>query len=106
MPRGIEQVHDAVPVGELHHRGGDGDSTLLLEPHPVGGGMARRLAPLHRARHRDGAAEQQELLGECGLARVGVRDDREGPPPTDFGIELGHVVGREVRRQRRCAAHA
>ncbi len=37
------------------------------------GGLAR----LHRARELDGAAEQQQLLGERGLAGVGMRDDRK-----------------------------
>ena len=32
----------------------------------------------------DRAAEQQQLLGQRGLAGVGVRDDREGPPPGDL----------------------
>ena len=79
---------------------------LLLEPHPVGGGMARRLAALDGAGHGDGAAKQQQLLGQGGLAGIRVRDDREGPSPTDFGIELGHVVVQGVRDWRRCAAHA
>jgi hypothetical protein len=35
-------------------------------------------ARLHRAGQLDGAAEQQQLLGQRGLARVGVGDDREG----------------------------
>ena len=37
--------------------------------------MAGGLAPLDRARHLDGAAEQQQLFGQGGLARVGVGDD-------------------------------
>ena len=39
--------------------------------------MARRLASLDRAGQLDGAAEQQQLLGQRGLAGVRVRDDRE-----------------------------
>ena len=77
VTRGVEQVHDAVAVRELHHRGSDGDAALLLEPHPVGGRMARGLATLDGACHLDRTAEQQQFLGERGLARVGVRDDRK-----------------------------
>ena len=73
----VEQVDDVAAERELHHRGGDGDAALLLERHPVGGGVARRLAALDGARELDGAAEQQQLFGERGLAGVGMRNDGE-----------------------------
>ena len=57
----VEQVDDAVAERELHHRGGDRDAALLLQRHPVRGGMARGLAALDGAGHLDGAAEQQQL---------------------------------------------
>ena len=55
--------------------------------------MARGLAALDGAGHLDRAAEQQQLLGERGLAGVGVRDDRERPPPTDLGSLIVHGGG-------------
>ena len=102
---GVEQVHDAPGVGELHHRGGDGDAALLLELHPVGGGVSRRLAPLDGAGKPDRAAEQQQLLGEGGLARIGVGDDRERAPACDLGEDftVGHVGIRRVLRRRAVA---
>ncbi len=84
VARRVEQIDDAVAVGELHHRGGDRDAALLLEAHPVGGRMTCRLAPLDGASHLDGAAEQQQLLGQRGLAGVGVRDDGEGTSTPDL----------------------
>ncbi len=39
VTRGIEQVDQAIRIGKLHHRGGDGDTTLLLHLHPVGFGV-------------------------------------------------------------------
>jgi hypothetical protein len=42
---------------------------------------------LDLARKLDRAAEQQQLLGERGLARVRMRDDREGPAARDLGGE-------------------
>jgi hypothetical protein len=63
VSRRIEQVDDVFAVGKLHHRTGHRNAALLLEAHPVGSRVARCLAPLDRARHRDRAAEQQQLLG-------------------------------------------
>ena len=77
MARGVEQVDDVVPVAELHHRARHRDAALLLDLHPVGGGVPGGLAALHGAGHLDGAAEEKELLGERCLARVGVGDDGE-----------------------------
>jgi hypothetical protein len=71
VARRVEQVDGVAAVLELHHRAGDRDAALLLHLHPVGGGVARALARLHRAGHQDRAAEQQQLLGQRGLARVG-----------------------------------
>jgi len=58
------------------------DSEMTVGPlgsvlHPVEGGVARAIAPLHRAGELDRATEQQQLLGDRGLARVRVRYDRE-----------------------------
>ena len=81
VTRGVEQVDHVVPVGELQHRRGDGDAPLLLHRHPVRGGLAPPGPRLDRPRlgHRPGV--EQELLGERGLAGVGVADDGEGSPP-------------------------
>ncbi|TAN73200.1 MAG: hypothetical protein EPN14_09910 [Gallionella sp.] len=75
---GVEQVDHAIVVGELHHRTGHGNTALLFDFQPVRGRVATALARLHRARHLDRAAEQQQLFGERCLARIGVGDDREG----------------------------
>jgi hypothetical protein len=55
----VEQVDDAAAILHLHHRRGDRDATLLFDFHPVGRGVARRLARLHRPGNLDGAGEQQ-----------------------------------------------
>src|SRR5579885_2211664 len=89
MAGGVQQVDNAVAVRELHHRGGDGDAALLLELHPVGGGMTRGLAALHGAGQLDGAAEQQQLLGEGGLACVRMRDDRKSATALDLLVKHG-----------------
>ena len=96
VARRVEQVEDAVGVFEGHHRGDDRDAALALDAHPVGAGLAAVGLGAHFAGELDRAAEQQELLGQRGLAGVGVRDDREGAPARD-GARRGHgIFGREV----------
>src|SRR5690606_24522606 len=62
----IEQVEDAVAVLHLHHRTRDRNTALLFDFHPVGGGVARRLARLHAAGDADRTGEQQQLFGQRG----------------------------------------
>ena len=81
VARRVEQVEGAPPILEGHHRGGDRDPALLLDLHPVRARAPPLALGLDLARQMDGAAEQQELLGQRGLAGVGVRDDRQGAPP-------------------------
>ena len=83
VARRVEQVEGAAVILEGHHRGGDRDAALLLDLHPVRARAPGVAARLDRARQLDGAAEQQQLLGQRGLARVRVGDDGEGPPPGD-----------------------
>jgi hypothetical protein len=40
----------------------------------------RRSPRLHFVRQLDRPAKQQQLFGQCGLAGVGVRNNREGTP--------------------------
>ena len=89
VARRIQQIDDSVLVGKLHHRRGDGDTALLLQRHPVGGGMPCGFAPFHRASHLDSASEQQQLFGEGGLAGVRVRDDSEGAAGKTHGKKSG-----------------
>src|SRR6185436_5841157 len=86
VARRVQQVDDLVTERELHHRGGDGDATLLLQCHPVGRGVARGLAALDGAGHLDGTAEQQQLFRKRCLAGVGMRNDGKGPSFPYFSI--------------------
>jgi hypothetical protein len=53
--------------------------------------VARGAAGLDGAGEVDGAAVEQQLLGQRRLARVGVRDDGEGTPGGDFAFEAALV---------------
>ena len=95
----VEQVEDAVGIFEGHHRGDDGNAALALDAHPVRTGLAAVGLGAHFAGELDRAAEQQQLFGERRLARVRVRDDREGAPARDR-VQFSHglrVFG-EARR--------
>ncbi len=101
VARRVEQVDDLALVRKLHHRRGHRDAALLLQRHPVRCRMPRRLAPLHRPGHLDRAAEQQQLFGQRGLARVRVTDDGEGAAAAGFLQMGGHGwrVGWSANRQ-------
>ncbi len=100
VPGSVQQVHHAVPVRELEHRRGDGDATLLFELHPVrGGGPAIRLGLHGSGLAAECTSVEEQLLGEGGLAGVGMRDDREGAPPSGLGGRVGcHSVHQFVER--------
>ena len=89
VARGVEQVDAIAVVVEGHHAAGDGDAALALELHPVAGDVAGRPAGLHAAGQVDGAAVQEELLRQGGLAGVGMADDGHRPAAGHLGGEAG-----------------
>ena len=100
VARRVEQVEHAAVVIEGHHRGDHRNAALALDRHPVGAGRAAVALGLDLAGEIDGAAEQQQLLGQRGLAGVRVRDDRKGAPALDLGGE------RRIRDRIRMAISA
>ena len=88
---GIEDVDAGAVVGELQHRGGNGDTALLLDVHPVRDGMLGRALALDRAGSLDAAGIEQQLLGKRGLTGVRVADDRECAARRDFIRQACHA---------------
>src|SRR5581483_4022649 len=82
--RRIQQVEYEAFKFERHHGSDDGDAALALDLHPVRTRVAPLALGLDLAREIDGPAEQQELLGQRGLAGVGMGDDRKGAPARHF----------------------
>ena len=80
----VEQVDHMVAVQHLHDARSHRDAALLLDFHPVAGGVARRLARLDGTGDLDRAREQQQLFRERGLARVRVRDDGKSAAAAGF----------------------
>ena len=92
VARGVQDVDAVALILELHYRGGNGNAALLLNLHPVGGGRPGVLLALHLAGLGDGPAVEQELLRQCGLARIGMGDDGKGPSALDFRFILRHEL--------------
>ena len=88
----VEEVDRAIPVGELEDGGADRDASFLLERHPVGRGPAPACPGPHRTGLLHGTGVQEELLGQGGLAGVGVADDGEGAPVGRLGRWPGRVT--------------
>ncbi len=94
----VQQVEHQAGVVEGHGAGRDRDAALALDLHPV-----RTRAPLlaarpHRAGRPDRPAGQQQVLGQGGLAGVGMADDRERAPARGLGgggVE-GHHAGDSI----------
>ena len=91
MARGVQYVDAASAVIELKHGAGDRDSSLLLNLHPVRDCMPGGCLSLHGTRQIDCASVQQELLRQCCLSRIRMRDNRECPSFFDFLFDICHV---------------
>ena len=97
---GIEEVDDVVAVGELEDGGGDGDSALFFELHPIAGGGSLVTTSGDAACELDCPAVKEELFREGGLSRVGVGDNGKSAASRDFASgqrvswarDRGHAV--------------
>ena len=90
VARRIEQVEHAPGVFERHHRGHHGNAAVALDAHPVRARAAALALGAHVAGELDGAAGAQQVFRQCGLAGIGVGDDREGAAAGYFGGGVGH----------------
>ena len=100
MARGVQNVHALARVVELQDRGGDGNTALLLNVHPVGHGVLCALLALDGTRLVDGSTVQQQLFGQRGLAGVGVADDRKRPAALDFFTICHRFISLPISSQR------
>ena len=80
MSRSIQNIDAVSVIIELKHRGSDGNSSLLLDLHPVGNGVLGRLPALDGTGQIDGAAIEKKLLGQGRLTGIGVGNNGEGTP--------------------------
>jgi hypothetical protein len=91
VARGVEQIYDAIAIGKLQHRRRDGDPSLLLECHPVGGGRTSARTSFHGAGFTaECSAIEKELLGQRGFARIRMADDGERTAARGLGRRNWH----------------
>jgi hypothetical protein len=74
VARRVEQIEGEPLLLEAHHRRGDRDAALALDRHPIRARPPPVAPRLDLARQLDRAPEQQQFLGQCRLAGVGVRN--------------------------------
>ena len=90
MPGGVKNIDAVAVVLKLHHGGGDGNTSLLFQLHPVGDGVTVALLALDASSTLDSAPVQEQLLGQGGFTRVGVGDDGKGAASRNF-FSLCHM---------------
>ena len=93
MTRGVQDVDLVASVFEAHDGGRHGDTTLLLDLHPVTRRGLLDLVTLDGTCYVDSPPEEEELLGEGRLTGVRVTDDSEGTSLVDLFLIFVHVGG-------------
>ena len=73
----VKNVYAKAVIYKLHDRGGNGNSALLFNLHPVGG-CGLGLFALYLSRLGDGSAVKQKFFRKGGFARVRVRNNGKG----------------------------
>ena len=87
VARGIQDVDAEAFILELHHRGRNGNTALLLDLHPVGSGGTGVLLSLDHAGLGNGPAVEQEFFRQSGFTGVGMGNDGKGPAAADFFLQ-------------------
>ena len=91
MARRVDKVEPVAVIIKRHGGGGNGNAAVFLHLHEVRPRAPRLALGAHLAGHLDGATIEQKFFRQRGLARIGVRDDGEGPTPRDLGRQDGLI---------------
>ena len=91
MSRSIQQVDQTIVVWELHHGSGNGNPTLFFHFHPVGFRMLRRTFAFHRTGFLNGVTIKQNLFGNGGFPRIGVRNNRKSAAFINLFLWVCHL---------------
>ena len=87
VTRSVEDVDFIVAVIEAHDGSSDGNTPLLLDFHPVGGGGLLYLVGFHGTGHVDGTSEKEEFLGQRGLSGVGMGNNGKRAAAGNFFLQ-------------------
>ena len=80
----VQNIDAETVVLELQHGRGHGNTTLLLDLHPVGRGGTGVFLALDHAGLGNGAAVEQEFFGQSGFTGVRVGNDGKSPAAANF----------------------
>ena len=84
---GVQDVDPVSVIHKLHGGACHGNAALLLNLHPVRGGVLVRLPGFDAARAADRSAVQQQLLSQRCFTRVRMGDDSKGTPLFHFLVQ-------------------
>ena len=84
VSRCIQNVNALSFIIKLKYRGGNRNTSLLLDLHPVGNRMLGCLTPLDGTCEIDRTSIQKELLRQCRLTGIRVRNNRKRTSLLDF----------------------
>ena len=88
MSRRIQNIDAVSVIFKLENGRGDGNSSLLLNLHPVAHRMAGRGFSLYAARQVDRAAIKQEFFCQSGLTCIRMGNDGKGSSSVDFSLYI------------------
>ena len=84
MSRCVQNIDTLSVIVELQYRRSDGNSSFLLNLHPIGNSVLGRLSSFYRSCQINSPAIKQELLRQGRLSRIRVRNNRKGSPLFNF----------------------
>ena len=88
MSRGIQDVDAVVIILKLHNGRGNGNTSLLLDFHPVGNCMLCSLSSLYGTSQVDGTSVKKEFLSQGCLTGIWVGNDRKGSSFLNFFCDI------------------
>ena len=91
MPRSVQQVDQTVIVWELHYGSSNGNSTLFFHFHPVGFRVLGGTFAFHRTGFLNGVTIKQNLFGNRGFTRIGVRNNRKSAAFINLFLWVCHL---------------
>ena len=80
MARRVEDIDTAAFIIKLQNGAGYGNAALFFNFHPVRNRVFSRFSRFYGTCQMDSAAVKEELFGQSGFSRVGMRYNGKGSP--------------------------
>ena len=90
MSRGIQNINTITVIFKLQHGRGYGNTSVLLDLHPVGHSMSCGCLTFYTTRQVNGSSVEQELFCQGRLSGIRVRDNGKGPATIDLFCIITH----------------